>query len=136
MPTDSTSQQNPKATRKLRILCAEDHSMFREVLVRLFTTGGHEVECVSDGMEAWERMASDLRHFDVLVTDHRMPGLDGLELVELLRQAGYPGKIIVYAVSLTEVERKEFLGFGVSQIVSKKTEAAGLLAIVEALHEI
>lgn len=110
--------------------------MFREVLVRLFTTGGHEVECVSDGMEAWDRMSSDLRHFDVLVTDYRMPGLNGLELVELLKQAGYPGKIIVHAASLTEEEREKFIGFGVSQIVAKKAEAEGLLAIVEALHEI
>jgi CheY-like chemotaxis protein len=110
--------------------------MFREVLVRLFTAGGHEVECVSDGKEAWNRISSDLRHFDVLVTDYRMSGLDGLELVELLQQAGYPGKIIVHTASLTEEEREKFLGFGVSQIVIKKAEAEGLLAIVEALHEI
>jgi len=109
--------------------------MFREVLVRLFTTGGHEVECVSDGRAAWHCMSSDLRHFDVLVTDYRMQGLDGLELVKLLHQAGYFGKIIVHTGSLTEDEREKFLGFGVNQIVAKKAEAEGLLAIVEALHE-
>ena len=50
-------------------------------------------EHVRDGLEAWDRLSADIGHFDVLVTDHEMPGLKGGELVELARQAGFAGRI-------------------------------------------
>ena len=123
----------PKNRRQsLRILCADDNTMLTEVMVRLFTQAGHVVEHVGNGLEAWDMMSRDIGLFDLLVTDHQMPGLNGLELVELLRQANYPGRIIVHSSALTSDERESYRGFGVKSIVMKASRADELLNAVAA----
>lgn len=109
--------------------------MVGDLLVRLFTNAGHTVEHFADGLEAWRRISEDVNAFDVVVTDQQMPGLRGDELVELLRDADFAGRIIVHAATLTAPERDRFLAFQVDRIVQKSSQAEELLAIVEAFHE-
>jgi CheY-like chemotaxis protein len=56
------------------------------LLVRrsLLEEGGYSVEIASDGREALERF--QLAAFDLVVTDYRMPRMDGIELIRRLRQ--------------------------------------------------
>lgn len=119
----------------LRILCADDNKMLGDVMVRLFSAAGHAVEHVADGLEAWERLSKDLSHFDVLITDNQMPGLSGLELVELLRQTDYRGRIIVHSGSLSAKEVASYRAFGVDSIIAKTTQAEEILGVVEAFYE-
>ena len=118
--------------RALRILCADDDPLFREVMDRVFSSAGHSVECVGNGTAAWKRMSPDLTRFDVLVTGHRMPDIDGLALVGLLRQANYRGQIIVHSSTLTTQETTSYQALGVGSIVVKPTPAEELLNILEA----
>ena len=67
-----------------RILIAEDHAGLQEVLLELARGLGHDALAVSDGLAAKE--ALDLDPYDLLITDLRMPGLDGLALLEHSRQ--------------------------------------------------
>jgi two-component system alkaline phosphatase synthesis response regulator PhoP len=60
---------------ELHILRAAEFKLKRE---------GYDVICASDGEEAWERMRA--ARPDIVVTDYQMPRLNGLELVERLRQ--------------------------------------------------
>lgn len=121
--------------RSLRIFCAEDNTILGEIMVRLFTQAGHTVEHAADGLEAWERLSEDVGRFDLLVTDNQMPGLNGLELVELLRQANYRGRIIVHSSSLTPRETESYRVLGVDSIVLKTTPAEVLLGLVKAFAE-
>jgi CheY-like chemotaxis protein len=117
-----------------RIVLAEDNRLLSDVLVRLFRREGHEVEAVGDGLSAWEILGKDIRQHDVVVTDHEMPHLTGLELVELLRQADFRGRIVVHSASLTPKERDLYAAFGVT-IVVKSARADELLAAVCAPSE-
>ncbi len=121
---------NPR--KPLRILCADDNELLGDVMLCLFSKAGHWVEHVEDGLQAWDRISRALDSFDVVVTDHQMPGLKGLELVELLRQANYPGRIIVHTSALTSDEIERYRGFGVESIVVKASRADELLSTVEA----
>lgn len=106
-------------------------------MVRLFTQAGHTVEHAADGLEAWERLSQDVGHFDLLVTDNQMPGLtlNGLELVELFRQANYRGRIIVHSSSLRPRETESYRVLGVDSIVLKTTPEEVLLDLVKAFAE-
>jgi two-component system chemotaxis response regulator CheY len=118
-------------TRRLRILCAEDNPLVGDILVCLLTRLGHDVRHARDGREAWNLLSRDLNAFDVVVTDHEMPELDGADLVGLLRQARFAGRIIVYSSPLNERDRARYEILGVNQIVEKSAVPARLLAAVE-----
>lgn len=121
----------PTTENSLRILCADDNVLLGDVLVRLFSNGGHHIQHVADGLDAWELISRDLEGFDVLITDHQMPGLTGLELVELLRQTSFRGRIFVHSASLSAAVQQSYAGFGVDEIVGKGCRPELLLRAVE-----
>jgi CheY-like chemotaxis protein len=52
------------------------------------------------------RVAKDPSYFQLIVTDTRMPRLDGFGVVQEARSAGYQGKIIIFANSLSPEDRQ------------------------------
>ena len=67
-----------------RILVAEDNSAQAKVMRFNLAAAGYDVMIAADGRQAW--MASQRDHFDVVITDYKMPYLTGIELCRLLRQ--------------------------------------------------
>jgi two-component system, cell cycle response regulator CpdR len=62
------------------ILLAEDDESLRRFLAAALAKAGHQVDDFGDGSEAYERLLSG--HFDLLLTDIVMPGMDGIELAK------------------------------------------------------
>ena len=72
---------------RIRILLVDDEVPQLEALGGFLAKLGHEVEKASTGLKALEKLKE--REFDIVLTDFRMPGLSGIELIE--RVAGkYP----------------------------------------------
>ncbi len=65
------------------VLVIDDDIMMREVLQALLEAGGYEVTTASDGPDGLGRLAE--ARPDVVMVDHQMPGLSGIEVVGLLR---------------------------------------------------
>ena len=65
------------------ILVVEDDEAMREFLVEAISRSGYAVEAVANGSDALDRVS--VAPFDLLLTDIRMPGLDGLELARKAR---------------------------------------------------
>ena len=63
-----------------RILIAEDETASCELCARALTTAGHEVETARDGVEALDFLTREQGRFDLLLTDIRMPNMDGIAL--------------------------------------------------------
>jgi two-component system, cell cycle response regulator CpdR len=63
-----------------RILIAEDEEALRVLCARGLTTDGHEVVSACDGSEALEILTREEGRFDLLLTDVRMPIMDGIAL--------------------------------------------------------
>src|SRR5438067_11601751 len=76
-----------------RVLIADDEESVRHVLTVLLQERGYDVRAVSDGEEAMRELAA--RDYDALVTDVRMPRLDGLDLVRKAQEASPETTIIV-----------------------------------------
>jgi CheY-like chemotaxis protein len=130
----STSAQ-PTAKRPLRVLCVDDNALLGEVMICLFAKAGHWVEHADDGLSAWDKISRDVASFDVVITDHEMPGLKGVELVALLREASYPGGVIVHSSALTGEEIETYRRLGVESIVMKGARADELLAAVGTVRD-
>ena len=63
-----------------RILLAEDDIAVCDFVRRALEMDGHDVTPVHDGGEALERLVSPLEEFDLLLSDIRMPVMDGIAL--------------------------------------------------------
>ncbi len=74
-----------EALAAARLLVVDDEESIREVLVDFLTIEGYRVTAVSDGHQALERLEKE--SFDAVLLDMKMPGMDGLELLEHLQTA-------------------------------------------------
>ena len=72
-----------------RILVVDDEDNLRDVLMEVLKRDGHEVDSAVDGAEGLRRAQE--RRYDLVVTDLRMPGLEGPELYRALRER-YPDR--------------------------------------------
>jgi two-component system cell cycle response regulator CpdR len=91
----TTAEASATQTRKLRILIAEDHGPTRLAMGRLIRQAGADVVTARDGEEALGYLLT--QRFDVLLTDLRMPVMDGFELMQhamKLPETHRPNRII------------------------------------------
>ena len=105
--TSPTTTENAaaKSRKSLRVLYADDMRELRQLLEIVLGRDGHKVDSVADGHLALELVRKNPAAYDVLITDHHMPTISGLELVSQLRALNFPGKIIVFSSELsTEVD--------------------------------
>ena len=115
------------------ILIVEDEQVLRESLAELFTGEGYEVLQAANG-----RIARDLvlgRGVDVVLTDVRMPEMDGISLLEHLRQIVPETPVIVLTAYATVDSAVEAMRKGASDYVLKPVQLDEiLLRIDRALH--
>jgi two-component system, chemotaxis family, chemotaxis protein CheY len=112
--------------RKLRILYAEDLKALRELMRLVLVPEGHTIETCCDGNEACERLARAPHDFDLLITDHHMPVMNGLELVRTVRQTPFSGRIIVFSSELNPLVHDAYLALKVDQVLAKPVRPAVL----------
>jgi CheY-like chemotaxis protein len=125
----------PTKKRFLRILYADDMRELREVARISFSREGHGIECVSDGAQALARVGAD-PHFDLVITDHHMPAMNGLELVRGLRAMAFPGKILVFSSELNPKVAAEYRELGVDGILFKPVFPSVLRQTLAELFEL
>jgi CheY-like chemotaxis protein len=79
-----------------RVLVAEDDDAVRMLIAVILSEAGYNVYEACDGLQAIDSLKK--RRYDVLLTDYRMPKMDGLELLDLA-QAMWPGLPVIVASS-------------------------------------
>jgi len=91
--------------KKRRILVIEDDEEMRSLLEDFIEEEGYGVDSVGDGSEAFRKLAKG--SFDLIITDIRMPGLNGLDILPGLKQI-QPGIpiIVITAFGSEEVQRR------------------------------
>jgi DNA-binding NtrC family response regulator len=78
---------------KLCILIVDDEQVVRDSLVHWFTEEGYEVEARDSAPDALSRLAS--REIDLVIADIRMPGMDGIELLEKIKSEQLDTSVIM-----------------------------------------
>ena len=91
------------------VLVAEDDLGVRNLVLTLLRRSGFTVLAAEDGQEALEISRTFLQRIDLLVTDIRMPRLDGIQLVKQLRSERPDMKIILMSgYCLTDIDPQDF----------------------------
>ncbi|MFN3282121.1 MAG: response regulator, partial [Tabrizicola sp.] len=89
---DAGPVQVPVAVR--RVIAVDDQFINRTILERQLAPCGIEVALCRSAAEVLERLASD-PDYDVVLTDHAMPEMDGVQLLEAIRAAGHAMPVLL-----------------------------------------
>ncbi|MBP1852171.1 response regulator [Rhizobium halophytocola] len=101
-----------------KILITEDEDSLRMFVARALRMDGHETIEAADGAEGLERLVEE-SDFDLLLSDIRMPVMDGIELAHRA-SADYPEmKILLMTGYAEQRERADDLAEKVVDVVSK-----------------
>jgi CheY-like chemotaxis protein len=120
--------------QQLRVLCADDNVLVLDMLSKTLQAAGHHVEVATDGRAAVLRVEENPDWFQLIVTDTRMPRLDGFGVVEQARSAGFAGKIIVFANALSSEDRERYARLRVDRVIDKPGKAGELVAAIGELQ--
>jgi two-component system NtrC family sensor kinase len=77
-------EEEARAVPTRSVLVVEDEESIQQLLTGLLTMDGHHVDVARNGLEALERVAE--RRYDVIITDIKMPEMDGQELYRRLQK--------------------------------------------------
>jgi two-component system response regulator TctD len=117
----------------LNILLAEDERSVAFSVAFALKCDGHRVQVVADGGQAIASVSVEPDAFDLLITDHSMPGMTGIELVQRLREESFRGKIIVLSAHLSPENRAAYEALAVDAMVSKPFDVHELRATITRL---
>jgi CheY-like chemotaxis protein len=102
-----------------RVLIADDEDSMRSLVARAIAMDGHETVTAADGAEALDILTGDARAFDVLLTDIKMPIMDGIALA-LAVARDFPDLVILLMTGFADQrERASGLNAIVHDVVTK-----------------
>jgi CheY-like chemotaxis protein len=113
-----------------RVLIADDEDSMRSLVARAVAMDGHETVTAADGAEALDILAGDACAFDLLLTDIKMPIMDGIALA-LAAARDFPDLIILLMTGFADQrERASGLNAIVHDVVTKPFSVADIRAAV------
>jgi len=132
-PPASTPSVAAPIKRAMRVLYADDVRQLRDLLQIVLAKEGHTVECVADGRQALEKVTAAPGNYDLVITDHHMPNMNGLDLVTHLRAMSFPGKIIVFSSELSPAVNFAYKQLKVDYVLPKPIFPVTLRAVLATL---
>jgi DNA-binding NtrC family response regulator len=116
-------------TKNGKILVVDDEPAEREGLARLVGQWGYEVETAASGEEALNLVES--QHPAVVVTDLVLPEMDGLTLLQKLRETGRPPAVLLVTGHATVESAVEAMRHGAFDYLTKPVDATRLQVLLE-----
>lgn len=115
----------------MRILLAEDEKELSNALVAILKHNNYSVDAVYNGADALDYGLSE--NYDVIILDIMMPKMNGLEVLEKLRQKGIHTPILMLTAKSEIEDRIQGLDLGADDYLSKPFAMGELLARVRAM---
>jgi EAL domain-containing protein (putative c-di-GMP-specific phosphodiesterase class I) len=115
-------------TMPTRVLLVDDEAPLRRALSKLLAIDGFEVSTASNGREAIDLLAAG--SFDVIVSDIRMPGMDGIAMLRAIRELDLDVPTIFLTGSPTVETAVEAMEYGAFRYLLKPVEGEELRRVV------
>lgn len=110
------------------ILCVDDDVSILTMLSKVLRNARYETELAKNGFVALQKVSKNPRQFQAIMTDLRMPGMDGFGLIEQCRRAGYGGPFVVYAGMISPDARQHLHELGIHRVIEKPATAHELIS--------
>jgi CheY-like chemotaxis protein len=118
------------SARRARILVVDDEDFVRSLIVDVLANLGHQVDAASNGAEALRRL--DQMRYDLIVSDLRMPKMDGAALFQALRDSYGPAmpRMIFVTGQAHSLDYAGFLGVAGVPVLAKPFAVDDLQKVV------
>jgi two-component system response regulator PhoP len=103
----------------MQILVVEDEKAIAHMIAMVLGGPASKVVRARNGWEALIKVGATAQPFDVVITDHRMPRVGGLQLVRQLRAQKFGGKILVLSAHLSDEDIRAYEDLSVDMMMSK-----------------
>ncbi len=122
-----------------KVLVAEDQPAMRQLLSSSLRAVGYDVIELPDGASLWSELRGVLddldspRDPDLVISDIRMPGLDGLEVLARLRATDWATPVILITAFGTDETIREARRLGATLVLNKPFDIDDLIAAARSL---
>jgi two-component system NtrC family response regulator len=119
--------------QKLNILIVEDGRSQREMLRDFLISEGHRVMEAENGEAAIKSVLNS--HFDLILLDYKMPGMDGLEVLKEVKRINHEIDVVIITAYGTIETAVEAIKVGAIDYITKPIELDELLILVDRVAE-
>ena len=130
MPCHQTDRTGGKRD-SVRILVVDDDAGSRTVLAEVLSRCGYQVQEAPDGFWVSRALQACAFSFDLVVLDWKMPGLDGLAVLQQLRTFAPETLVILISIAADDQLRLEALSLGAFDVLRKPMNFGALIPLVE-----
>jgi DNA-binding response OmpR family regulator len=113
-----------------KVLVVEDDPITRWNVAEFLNGKGFDVEQIQDGTRALEKF--EQQNYDIIITDFRIPGIDGLKLVQRIRSVS-PSTPVIVMTGTPSVDEHRAQAVGAAGFIKKPLQLGKLLAKIRAL---
>ena len=114
-----------------RVLVVEDENGLLITLTDMLKGQGYDVECSTNGFDARSRIQTE--HFDLVILDVMLPGMNGFDVCKSVRDQGNTVPILILSARDRPPDKAEGLKAGADDYFVKPFNAEEFLARIEAL---
>ncbi|EHJ48764.1 response regulator receiver protein [Solidesulfovibrio carbinoliphilus subsp. oakridgensis] len=132
MPTPNTSEKNPNAPARRRLLILDDEPIVVKRLKPAFQKAGYDVSVFTDSAAALA--AFEAAPADIVITDLKMEGMDGIGFLDRIKAVSPGVGVIVITGFATLETAKESFHKGAFDFVAKPFKLADILDVVARLE--
>lgn len=115
-----------------RILFVDDEELFVSMGSRMLERQGYQVTFKTDSVEALETFRFEPGEFDLVITDHDMPGMSGLELAQKLLTLR-PDIPIILCTASSQISEEEAIGLGIRKFLMKPFDGTNLTRTIRTM---
>lgn len=126
---EADSKSDDGAVTKKRVLVVDDERNILDLVEAVLSEENFSVECAGSGEEGIEMLKG--RDYDLLISDLRMPGIGGRELLEWARANNIQGRVLMLTGDIVSKDMKEFIANSGASWLRKPFKIEELLTSVE-----
>jgi DNA-binding NtrC family response regulator len=119
---------NSKSPAAGRVLVVDDHAQARESMVDVLRQAGHDVASCSSALEALDRVSRE--NYDCVLTDLKMPGMNGVEFIIQLEQRQYGAQVVMVTAHASVSSAVEAMRHGAFDYIEKPFDVEKLENLV------
>jgi len=120
--------------KKEAMLVIEDEDIMREALLDYFSGEGHKVDTANDGEKSLEKL--NFSDYKIMIIDLRLPGRDGLSVLEEVKAKNPAAKVIIITAYPTLETETEAMKKGATKYIQKPFELNYLETLIQQSFEV